>query len=65
MLSVVYAECRKQTHHAVYRYSECQCDVCRHAECNGAGQSLSLPGKAWDHMLYHFLRPKFTNFHNM
>jgi hypothetical protein len=31
MLSVIYAECRKQTDYAECRYAEC-----RYAECRGA-----------------------------
>jgi hypothetical protein len=31
MLSVNYAECRKQVH-----YAECRCAKCRYAECHGA-----------------------------
>ncbi len=36
MLSVIYAECRKQTHHAVCRYAECRYAECRYAECRNA-----------------------------
>ncbi len=36
MLSVVKAECRKQTHHARCRYAECRYAECRYAECRNA-----------------------------
>jgi hypothetical protein len=36
MLSVNYAECRKQSHHAECRYAECHYAECRYAECRGA-----------------------------
>ncbi len=32
MLSVVKAECRKQTHHARCRYAECRYAECRNAD---------------------------------
>jgi hypothetical protein len=31
MLSVIYAECRKQTHDAVCRYADCHYAECRNA----------------------------------
>jgi hypothetical protein len=36
MLSVNYAECRKQSHRAECRYAECHYAECRYAECRGA-----------------------------
>ncbi len=36
MLSVIYAECRKQAHYAGCRYAECSYAECRYAECRGA-----------------------------
>ncbi len=36
MLSVVYTECRKQTHYAQCHYAECRYTECRYAECRGA-----------------------------
>ncbi len=36
MLSVNYAECRKQAHYAVCRYAEYRYAECRYAECHGA-----------------------------
>ncbi len=35
MLSVNYAECRKQAHWAECCYAECRYTVCRYAECRG------------------------------
>jgi len=35
MLSVNYAECRKQAHYAESRYAECHYAGCRYAECRG------------------------------
>ncbi len=37
MLSVNYAECRKQAH-----YAECHYAECRYAECRGAANLLSF-----------------------
>jgi len=36
MLSVVYADCRKQINHAKRYYAECRYTECRYAECPGA-----------------------------
>jgi hypothetical protein len=36
MLSVVYAECRKQILNAECRYAECCYVECHYAECRGA-----------------------------
>ncbi len=36
MLSVTYAECRKQTHYAKCRYAEWLYAECRFDECRGA-----------------------------
>jgi hypothetical protein len=36
MLSVNYAECRKQTYYAGCRYAECHYAECRYADCRGA-----------------------------
>jgi hypothetical protein len=36
MLSVVYAECRKQKHYAVCRYVECRYAECHYAACHYA-----------------------------
>jgi len=42
MLSVNYAECRKQSHYAECRYAEC-----RYAECCFAATSLSYKTMKW------------------
>jgi hypothetical protein len=36
MLSVIYAECHKQTHCAECRYAECHYAECHYAECRYA-----------------------------
>jgi hypothetical protein len=36
VLSVIYAECRKQAHYAECRYAECHYAECRYAECRYA-----------------------------
>jgi hypothetical protein len=36
MLSVVYAECRQQTHYAECRHAECRYAECHYDECHGA-----------------------------
>ncbi len=36
MLSVNYAECRKQAHYAECRYAECRYAECHYVECRGA-----------------------------
>ncbi len=36
MLSVIYAECRKQNHYAECLNAECRYAGCRSAECRGA-----------------------------
>ncbi len=38
MLSVNYAEYRKQAHYAECRHVECRYAECRYAECHGAGE---------------------------
>jgi hypothetical protein len=35
MLSVNYAECRKQAQYAEFRYAKCRYAECRYAECHG------------------------------
>ncbi len=35
MLSVDYAECRKQTHYAQCRHAECRYAECHYDECRG------------------------------
>ena len=42
MLSVNYAECRKQAHYAESRYAECHYAGCRYAECRGVLLHLLL-----------------------
>jgi hypothetical protein len=43
MLSVNYAECRKQAHYAECRYAECHYAECRYDECRGAvNEPLSM-----------------------
>ncbi len=37
MLSVNYAECRKQAHYAELHYAELHYAECRYSECRGAG----------------------------
>ncbi len=36
MLSVVYADCRKQINYATRYYAECRYTECRYVECPGA-----------------------------
>jgi hypothetical protein len=36
MLSVIYADCRRQTRYAECRYSQCRYARCHCAECRGA-----------------------------
>jgi hypothetical protein len=36
MLTVIYAECRKQTLNAQFRYAECRYAECRNAKCRDA-----------------------------
>jgi hypothetical protein len=36
VLSVAYAECRKQAHYAKCHYAECRHAECRYAECHCA-----------------------------
>ena len=36
MLSVNYAECRKQSHYAECRYAECRYAECSYADCHYA-----------------------------
>jgi hypothetical protein len=36
MLSVVYAECRKQAQYAECQYAECRYAECHYAECRAA-----------------------------
>jgi hypothetical protein len=42
MLSVNYAECRKQVHYAECRYAECRYAECRYAECRGASNPTCI-----------------------
>jgi hypothetical protein len=62
MLSVIYAECRKQAHYAECHYAECCYAECRYAECRGAGWK-GLPEKNTLTFVYptHLLRKKFYN----
>jgi hypothetical protein len=41
MLSIIYAECQKQTHYADYRIVQCLYDVCHYAERRGTNKKVT------------------------
>jgi hypothetical protein len=57
MLSVIYAECRKQAHYAECRYAECRYAECRYADCrhSQSGDKLISLLRTFINYSYDFL----------